>query len=47
MMGKGLSGELSCPCDRSCLFSDLEVKAAISVKKAFQHQRRLGLAEGK
>ena len=23
-MGKALSGELSCPCDRSCLFYDFQ-----------------------
>ena len=32
VMGKALSGELSCPCDRSCLFSDLGVKVAINRK---------------
>ena len=30
VMGKALSGELSCPCDRSCFFDALMVKARVS-----------------
>ena len=36
LMGKALSGELSCPCDRSCLFGALRVKIANSVGIPFR-----------
>ena len=29
VMGKALSGELSCPCDRSCFFMNIEVLARV------------------
>ena len=32
--------------EKPCFFPDLAVKAAKSVKKSFQRQRRLGLAAG-
>ena len=33
VMAKALSGELFCPCDRSCLFSDLAALTAKSENK--------------
>ena len=41
-MGKALSGKLSCPCDRSCLFYELAT-LSYQIKQAFQCQRGLGL----
>ena len=37
-MGKVLSGELSCPCDRSCLFGTLRVKSRPLFWKGFLTQ---------